>query len=57
MSIGWIQPTMGLVFIVIWLISAHIVVGERGRRESDNSLDRPTAGDTSAAPTIQPHWD
>jgi len=54
MSIGWLQPTMGIVFVVVWLISAQIIVGERGSRAVDESSPTPPAGDPPASPAAQP---
>jgi hypothetical protein len=57
MSIGWIQPTIGLVFVVILLLSAQIVVGEHGSHSGQSAQTASPKRSRSKQPTIQPHFD
>ena len=40
MSIYWLQPAMGLLFVTVWLMIAQIVVGER-HAEHRNTIEPP----------------
>ena len=42
MPIAWLQPTMGLVFIAVWLLIASILFAER--RGSRGASDRVSPG-------------
>ncbi|MCL4202103.1 MAG: hypothetical protein KJ000_06395 [Pirellulaceae bacterium] len=57
MSIGWIQPTIGLVFVIILLLSAQIVVGEHGSRSGESPQSASPRRSRAKRPTIQPHFD
>jgi hypothetical protein len=57
MSIGWIQPTIGLVFVVILMLSAQIVVGEHGSHSGEPARPASPKQSRSKRPTIQPHFD
>jgi hypothetical protein len=57
MSVDWIQPTIGLLFLVIWLISVQIIVGERGTSNTATPRPSPTVSDCSKQPVIHPQLD
>ena len=57
MSIGWIPPTIGLVFVVILLLSAQIVVGEHGSQSGEPARPVSPKRNRSKQPIVQPHFD
>jgi hypothetical protein len=57
MSIGWIQPMIGLVFVIILLLSAQIVVGEHGSHSGEPVQPASPKRSRSKQPTVQPHFD
>lgn len=57
MSIGWIQPTIGLVFVIIFLLSAQIVVGEHGSHSGESARSDSPRRSRAKRPAIQPHFD